>query len=144
MMSTSPALFELHLKRIQYYSTHPKLSFTLLAHIRYLVAHRLDYQFCTDLNEFILKKAGVDNATLKKMKEDPSASLLEENEKAMLVFVMKAIKDPSSVTADDIQNLKDLGWEDRDMVDALTQGVSMIDHSIMMQVFKMDQNCLLK
>lgn len=144
MMSASPGLFELSLKRIQYFSTHPRLGFALLVHIRYLVAHRLDYQFCTDFNEMILKKVGVDDATLKKMKEDPSASLLEENEKTMLVFVMKAIKDPGSVTADDIQNLKDMGWEDPDMVDALSQGVSMIDHSIMMQVFKMDQNCLLK
>ena len=29
------------------------------------------------------------------------------------------------------------------MVDALAQGVGMIDHSIMMQVFQIDQNCLL-
>jgi hypothetical protein len=28
------------------------------------------------------------------------------------------------------------------MVDALAQGVGMIDHAIMMQAFQMDQNCL--
>jgi hypothetical protein len=144
MISASPGLFQLSLKRIHYFSTHPKLSFALLAHIRYLVAHQLDYQFCTDFNAFILKKAGIDDTTLNKMKENPAAALLEENETAMLVFVMKAVKDPGSVTADDIQNLKNLGWEDRDMMDALSQGVSMIDHSIMMQVFKMDQKCLVK
>jgi hypothetical protein len=144
MMSASPGLFEISLKRIHYLSTHPKLSFALLAHIRYLVAHGLGYQFCTDFNEMILKKAGVDDGTFIKMKEDPASALLEENETAMLVFVVTAVKDPGSVTADDIQNLKDLGWEDRDIVDALAQGVSMIDHSIMMQVFKMDQKCLVK
>ena len=144
MMSVSPALFELQLKRIHYFSTHPKLSFALLAHIRYLAAKRLDYEFCTDFNAIILKKVGVDDDTLKAMHEDPAASLLEENEKAMLVFVMKAIKEPDSVAAQDIENLKKLGWEESDMVDALTQGVSMIDHSIMMQVFQMDQNCLVE
>ena len=29
------------------------------------------------------------------------------------------------------------------MVDALSQGVSMIDHSIMMQAFQIDQNCMI-
>lgn len=144
MMSASPALFEAQLKRIHYFATHPRLGFALLAHIRYLTSHCLNYQFCTDFNEFILRKAGVDDETFAKMKEDPSASLLEDNDKAMLVFVMKAFKNPGSVTADDIQNLKNLGWEESDMVDALAQSVSMIDHSIMMQVFQMDQNCLVK
>ena len=124
MMSASPGLFELSLKRIQYFSTHPRLGFALLVHIRYLVAHRLDYQFCTDFNAFILKKIGVDDDTFKNMKEDPSACLLEENEKAVLVFVMKAIKDPGSVIAEDIRNLKDLGWKESDIVDALVQGVN--------------------
>ena len=48
MMSASPALFDLQLQRIRYFSKHPKLSFPLLAHIRYLVAHNLNYAFCMD------------------------------------------------------------------------------------------------
>lgn len=143
MMSASPGLFELQLRRIEYFSKHPKLSFALLAHIRYLVAHNLDYGFCMDLNKHILKKQGVEEADLRKMEADPSQSLLEENESAMLAFVVKAAKAPGSVSAEEIQRLKEMGWEDRDMVDALAQGVSMIDHAIMMQVFQMDQNCMI-
>jgi hypothetical protein len=142
MMSASPALFELQLRRIHYLSKHPNLSFALLAHIRYLVSCNLDYRFCTDFNKHILKKQGIEEADFRKMEADPSQSLLEENESAMLAFVVKAVKAPGSVTAEDIQRLRDLGWEDRDMVDALAQGVGMIDHAIMMQVFQMDQNCL--
>lgn len=142
MMSVSPALFELQLRRIHYFSTHPKLSFALLAHIRYLVAHNLNYSFCMDFNKQILKKQGVGDDDIRKMKNDPRKSLLEENEREMLAFVVKAVKAPGSVTADDIQKLRDLGWEDVDMVDALTQGVSMIDHATMMEVFQMDQNCI--
>ncbi len=143
MMSASPVLFEQNLKRIHYYSTHPTLSFALLAHIRYLSAHRLNYGFCMDFNKAVLKKQGVEEADFKKIEADPSKSLLEENENAMLAFVINAIKSPGSVTKNDIQMLKDLGWEDSDIVDALAQGVSMIDHSIMMQVFQIDSNCML-
>lgn len=142
MLSVSPQLFELQLKRIQYLSQHPKLSFSLLAHIRYLVAHHLAYPFCTDFNKNILQKQGVEEADFQRMEQDPAQALLEEHEITMLVFVIKSVKDPASVTKDDIENLRDFGWEDRDMVDALAQGVGMIDHSIMMQVFRIDQECM--
>lgn len=143
MMSVSPALFDLQFQRIRYFSKHQTLSFSLLAHIRYLVAHNLNYGFCTDFNKHILKKQGLGDDDIRKMEADPSQSLLEENEGAMLSFVVKAVQAPGSVTADDVKNLKSLGWEDKDMVDALSQGVSMIDHSIMMQVFQIDQNCMI-
>lgn len=143
LMSISPALFELQLKRIHYFSKHPKLSFALLAHIRYLAAQTLEYSYCMDFNRHILKKLGNDDDTIRAMESDPSRSMLEENEGAMLDFVIRSMKEPASITASDIAKLKDLGWAERDMVDALAQGVSMIDHSIMMQVFQIDQSCML-
>ena len=127
---------ELQLRRIQYLSKHPTLSFSLLAHIRYLVARTLDYQFCTDFNRHVLQKQGVSEDDFEKMELDPSQSLLEDHESAMLVFVLKSVKDPASVKKDDVDTLKKIGWEDKDIVDALAQGVSMIGHSIMMQVLQ--------
>jgi hypothetical protein len=56
--------------------------------------------------------------------------------------VVKAVKTPAEVAPQEIDNLRDLGYEDRDIMDALAQGVSMIDHAIMMQVFQMEQACL--
>lgn len=143
LMSVSPALFELQLKRIRYFGKHPKLSFALLVNIRYLAAHTLDYPYCMDFNRQMLKKLGYDDDTIAAMEKDPGKSLLEENDSAMLDFVIRSMQKPASITAADISTLKSHGWEERDMVDALAQGVSMIDHAIMMQVFQIDQNCLL-
>ena len=142
MMSVSPTLFELQLRRIQYLSKHPKLSYPLLAHIRYLVARDLNYPYCTDFNRMVLKKQGLSDEDISRMEADPSQSLLETNETAMLAFVVKAVKTPGEVAPEEIQHLRDLGYEDRDMMDALAQGFSMIDHAIIMQVFQMDQACL--
>lgn len=143
LMSVSPALFELQLQRIRYFGKHPRLSFALLAHIRYLASTTLDYGYCTDLNRHFLKKVGYDDDAIRVMEQDPSKSMLEEHESAMLDFVIRAMKKPASITAADIERLKELGYEERDMVDALAQGVGMIDHAIMMQVFQIDQHCLL-
>jgi hypothetical protein len=41
----------------------------------------------------------------------------------------------------DITQLHDLGWEDRDILDALAHGCSMIGPSIMMKAFQMDVAC---
>lgn len=144
MLSISPALFELQLQRIRYFGKHPNLSHALLAHIRYLAAKTLDYAYCTDFNGEMLRKLGNDDAALAAMEKDPSQSLLEEHESAMLDFVIRSMKTPGSINADDITKLKDLGWTEQDMVEALAQGVSMIDHAIMMQVFQVDQNCLVE
>lgn len=85
-----------------------------------------------------------DGDTIRAMEKDSSKSLLEESDSAMLDFVIRAMKNPTSISATDIARLKDLGWEERDMVDALAQGVGMIDHAIMMQVFQIDQNCIIE
>lgn len=46
MLSVSPGLFDLMIQRNRYYGSHPRLSFSLLAHIRYFVSARLDFDFC--------------------------------------------------------------------------------------------------
>lgn len=112
------------------------------AHIRYLVARNLSYHFCMDFNKFLLKKLGLKEEDLRRLEADPSQSLLEENENALLAFVVNAVKSPGSVTAEDIDRLRELGWQDSDIIDALAHGAGMIDHAVMAQVFQMDQKCL--
>lgn len=141
MMSVSPGLFGIQLQRNRYFATESNLSFSLLAHIRYMAAVNLDYPFCMDFNRAILKKQGLTDADIQKMEADPSQSLLEENEGAMLAFVIKGMTAPASITDADIRHLRELGWKDRDMVDAMAQGVSMMDHAVMMQVFDMAPFC---
>jgi alkylhydroperoxidase family enzyme len=143
VLSVSPALFEIQLKRIGYFANHPALSYALLVHIRYLASHSLAYPFCTDFNRHLLHKQGMTDDDIRQLEDDPNQALLEEHETAMLVFVMKAMKAPGTITAADTQHLRELGWNDRDMVDALAQGVGMIDHAIMMEAFQIDQQCLM-
>ena len=142
MMSASPAIFDQQLQRIHYYNNHPTLGFALLSHIRYLVAHNLNYSFCMDFNRLMLKKQGLEDDDIKRMEADPAKSSLEDKDAAMLVFVVKSVKEPSSMRAEEIEQLKEMGWKDQDLVDALAHGANMIDHSIMMEVFQMDQDCI--
>jgi alkylhydroperoxidase family enzyme len=58
-------------------------------------------------------------------------------EQSMLDFVMKAIKSSDAVEQQDIDQLHDLGWTDRDILDALVHGANMVGSSILMKTFKM-------
>jgi len=60
---------------------------------------------------------------------------LEEPQKALLLFVLKAVKTPQSVTAEDIDALHKLGWSDQEIFDATYHGASMVGPSILYKAF---------
>ena len=79
---------------------------------------------------------GLDENEIEAMGLDPDKSMLEENEQLMLKFVLNAMESPEAITKKDIDILNRAGWKDSDIFDALVQGVGMIDHNILMKVFK--------
>jgi hypothetical protein len=82
---------------IQYYSQHPNLGFGLLSSIRYLVAQHYDYAFCINFNKNFLLMQGMSEDDIEKLVADPLQAPLDDKDRAMLDFVMKAIKTPDAV-----------------------------------------------
>ena len=141
LASASPGLLNFHWESIKYFSQHPTLGFGLLSAIRFLVAEHLHYAFCTDFNKKILKKQGLSDEDIEEMLKDPLKAPLEDKEQAMLSFVLKAIKSPDAVAQQDMDQLHEMGWTDRDILDALVHGTNMVGSSILMKTFKMDVGC---
>ena len=141
LASASPGILNLSWESIKYYSQHPTLGFALLSTIRFLVAKHLNFAFCTDFNKNLLKKQGLSEEDIDEMIKDPLKAPLEDKEQAMLGFVLKAIKSPDAVEQQDMDKLHDLGWTDRDILDALVHGTNMVGSSILMKTFKMDVVC---
>lgn len=139
MMSPSPALLEIMLQTLGYYMEHPRLSFQLLTHIRLLVAQLYNYEYCVDFNAGILQMlANVTDEQLENLKSDPKQAPLNDKDKAMLLFVLKAVKAPDSVEQKDVDALHDQGWTDQDIIEATNHGADMVRHGILFKTFKMD------
>ncbi len=138
LFSASPGIFNLMVQRNRYYSNHPNLSFSLLTHIRYFVSKRLDCMICREHNKKLLLMQGLEEADIEHMGMDPEKSMLEPNECMMVSFVLRAMDAPDSISKQDLDELHAAGWKDWDILDALAQGVGMIDHHIFIQVFKPD------
>ncbi|MCF8043571.1 MAG: hypothetical protein K9K65_04875 [Desulfarculaceae bacterium] len=140
MYSSSPSLIGVRLQSLDYFRTHPNLSMPLLALIRMLVSEELKYYYCISLNQEILKMIGImDEDAAAKVLADPESAPLSDKDKAMLLFVLKAIKTPDEVVAEDTQKLRDLGWSDGDIIDATSHGAGMVADGILFKAFKMDE-----
>jgi alkylhydroperoxidase family enzyme len=141
LASASPWMIKNVWASVQYFSEHPNLGFGLLSAIRYLVARETDFAFCTGFNKNFLQMQGMSDEDIDMMAKDPSKAPLDDNDRALLAFVAKAIKDQEAVTQADMDHLHDLGWTDRDILEAMAHGANMIASGILMKTFKMDVAC---
>jgi alkylhydroperoxidase family enzyme len=127
LLSASPGLLTAQMETLKHYMTHERLSFPLLAAIRCTVAVREGYDDCVQLNARLLQAAGAGEEEIEQAKADPAAApMLEEPERAVLGFVHKALDDPDAVGEADVAALRELGWMDADILDAMAHGANMV------------------
>lgn len=140
MVSTSPDLLSNLIDTVKYYVNESNLSFSLLAHIRLLVSKEEDYSYCINLNQEILKSAaGLSQEKIDAIMKDEDQAALEQKEVEMLKFVMKVIKDPASTEKSDIINLHEFGWTDKDIYEAVHEGLLMVIRGMAFKAFKMGE-----
>lgn len=138
MMSSSPALFAISSKVMGYYLSHPSLSFLLLAHIRLIVAFNHDYPYCVELNSELLKHVqALSDDEVAAVRVDPGQARLDDKDKAMLLFVRKAVIEPEETEPSDVERLRSLGWTDADIFDAVSYGANMVSTGILFHAFRM-------
>jgi alkylhydroperoxidase family enzyme len=138
LLGVSPDILENQLQMVYYYRGHPTLTFPFLAMVRMLVSKSCKSPYCQRLNEGILKQAGLTPEQIQAMQGDPTEAPVNEKDKALLLFVLKATDDPHSVQAEDIDTLRALGWSDRDIFDAVAHGARMVGTNIIFDTFKIE------
>ena len=140
MMSVSPDYLAIQGQMIGYYMHHPVLSPSLLTHIRLMAAHEENYTYCIHLNEQILRsRMGLTEEQIAAAADDPVKTALNAEEQALLSFVQKTLRDPASTSREDMENLRALGWGDREIFDATLMGMHMLDMGMMFKAFKMGE-----
>ena len=142
LTSASPGLFAIISQQMKYFMNHPNLGPLLQAHIRLLVAFNTDYPYCVDLNTGLLKLfAKLSDEEVAAVRTDPDKAKLEDKDKAMLKFVVKAVARADEIEQKDIDELRGLGWSDPDIYDAAVAGTSMVAMGMLFNVFKMHEAC---
>lgn len=139
--SSSPFLLKQQWEFIGYAMSHPTLSGPLLACVRMLVSQMGRCDYCIDMNEGLLADMmGWTPEEVAATRADPVAANLPERERALLLLVLRAVQDPASVGAGDLDALRGLGWSDGDILDAVTHGARMVAGDIIINAFKVERD----
>ncbi len=140
LLGVSPALLENQLQLIGHYVGHPTLTPPFLPLVRMLVSKACHSPYCQNLNTGLLLKAGLTKEQIAAIQADPTQAPLDEKQMALLLLVLKACDNPHSVTAQDVDHLRSLGWSDADIVDAVAHGARMVGTNIIFDTFKIDKD----
>ena len=142
IFSASPELIKQQMSFIEYYMVKQKsLSMALLACIRTLISDKNCCQYCIDLNSaMLINMLGWTPKEVEAMRANPSDAKLDDKEKAMLLFVLKAVRTPHDVEAKDVQTLRDLGYSDGEVLDATNHGARMSALDIIFDAFKIEKD----
>ena len=142
IFSASPELIKQQMAFIEYYMVKQKsLSMALLACIRTLISDKNNCQYCVDFNSgMLINMLGWTPKDVEAMRTNPNDAKLDAKEKAMLLFVLKAVRTPHDVNASDVQALRDLGYEDGAILDATNHGARMSAIDIIFDAFKIEKD----
>ncbi len=143
LFGISPFLLEERVNNIGYFMQHPTLSSPLLAMIRLLISKANKCTYCITLNEGMLIEAGFDIEVLRAAQEDPTQAPLDEKNKSLLLLVLKAVNKSHEVNEADMQAVRDLGWTDSDIFDAVNHGATMVAINLVLDTFKVNQEGVL-
>ncbi|DAB31289.1 MAG TPA: hypothetical protein CFH79_09955 [Sulfurospirillum sp. UBA11407] len=141
LFSSSPSLLKQQMSFVGHYLNHNTLSMALLACIRTLVSDKNNCSYCVDFNSsMLINMLGWKSEEVVAMRANPSEARLDEKEKAMLLFVLKAVRTPHDVDANDVQKLRDFGYSDGDILDATNHGARMSAIDIIFDAFKIEKD----
>lgn len=141
LFSISPELLRQQMDFIRFYMNHPTLSLPLLAAIRIMVSSGEECQFCIDYNTgMLINLAGWTFDQVTAMRNDPNSANLPEREIAMLNLAIKAIRNAHGISANDLDTLREMGWSDSDILDAVNHATRMLATDIIFNTFKIENN----
>lgn len=136
LWSTSPEQLKQQLAFIGYYIKHKTLSAPLLAAIRILVSSNTGCKYCVDFNTGMLVNMfgwSIDETAA--LKNNSTSDKLSEKENAILSFVVNSVKRCAKADEAELNALRDMGWSDGDILDALQHGARMSAIDIIFNTF---------
>lgn len=136
MLSTSPGLQAGQAGIIRYYRENSGLSPLLVALVRLLTAVALGMETCVEFNARALTSLGLTTELVDRIKADPAQAPLGERDGWMLAFAVKAVQEPDADFGGHTLKLKELGWSDADILDALYIPCMMAGMDRMMRVLE--------
>jgi uncharacterized peroxidase-related enzyme len=105
--------------------------------LRYLVSEIEGCEFCVGFNGgLLLNMFGMTQDGLATMVEEPQTAPLSEKQKGLLLFALKVVKESKKVSAEDIEQLKELGITENEIFDVAHSATNLLVSDMLLNAFK--------
>ena len=138
LLSTNPALQSLQAILVSYYREASNLSSRLQGLIRYLTAVALEAEPYFQFTARSLAVHGMTEEEIAALRVNPAMAPLDEREGWLLALVIKAVRTPETFSEEHVAKLRDLGWTDTDILDALYLSFTMVGMAGLMKALKVE------
>jgi hypothetical protein len=118
-----------------YFKRHKKIDANLLPYLRLCIAQRECRNYCIRLNTKMLLSTGTDKNILSDIIENIDKIPFSNEQKLLLKKVLKAIYEAEKFTKDDLKELYQSGFNNKDFVELLNYGIDFMGKSRMIEVF---------
>ena len=113
----------------------------MLTMMRMLLGESKDCAYCVGLNKgMLINMFKVPMEEVVALSKDAKSAKLDKKQKAMLLFIIKAVKTPHDTTAKDITELKKLGWSDADIFEGVKSGTNVIVATTLIDALKLQKD----
>ena len=94
-------------------------------------ARALGSTYCTAAHSKFLRDVCGDEPAMRAIAADPAGESLDATDQEVMSFATRVARDASSITADDVQRLRDVGLSDGDVADVVFagRGTGLLRHS---------------
>lgn len=140
MYSVSEDLLVKQYEGLVYFISQNGLSGKLLAFIRLLVSVKESCDYCIGINTGILMQYGVLPEQIATIRDDPSMAPLPDNELALLLFVLRAVNQPTTINSEIVGPLRLIGWNDRQIFEATFHGAMQVASDKMLIAFQVEHD----
>jgi len=127
--------FEMFLNEIFYLSMHKSINPDFFAFLRLYVASKEGFEYCYKFNTVLLLKREYTQEQINSFEKDKSALPLDEKHLALFNTAVKALEKPKEFGAEDINEIKKLGWTDADIFDAIDHGAFLYKFSKVLKAY---------
>ncbi len=140
VFSPSSHVLDVQFGNLGYFMRHKTLGGKLLAFIRLLVSEQEHCVYCVGMNSGILMQYGVLPEMMPEIINDPSKAPLDEKDLAMLLFVLKVVRNSNSIEQPDVDKLRSLGWNDTEILEATYHGATQVGVDKIFNAFKIESD----
>jgi uncharacterized peroxidase-related enzyme len=85
--------------------------------IMMVISTQADCRYCAFSHQGALKSMGIDESVIKDCLDDPMSAEIPELHRHITQFAAKSAKNPNSITDDDLNQLRDVGVSDDELIE---------------------------